>query len=587
MPIVRRTQREASLQPLQGGMMRAAATALSEGADVERARGEQALAVAGTFERLGRIGIENYARMKKDHFDAANETAALNYSNALAAWRAKRVDGPEGAMSLKGESSFQLPEDLLGEFDDIAGTEATKATNAEQTRAFAKIRSQERQQLDLQVNRHVAREMEAYHAQVFKNHLDNTVNAAVAAYRDPKLVDAELSKAVGAIENSKRRLGLGDEAVTAMTREVTTKTHLGVISNLLATAETDPEAAGKAAFYFEQKKGAIDADKHDDVRTWLDTASTRTAGQKQADEIIGKGGTMTEQLEETKRRFESGQITAKVREDTEQRIRQHKNDLDEAKRDTDRANSNQAYQILYKAGRQASMDKIPPALLQSLDGPVLRALEEYAEHKRKRVPIETNYQTYTNLWTMARTKPAEFLNLNLMRYVGQLSEGDYERMLSLQFTIGTAPEKAEKDLTGFSTRTALFDGTLALYGINPNVPGKEGAGRTAQEIEQLRRIVDRQVGYVQQTTGKEATNEQVQVIIDNVLSQTVNLPTSYWQWLPGGLSPFEPPKKRMTAMTIEDVPPEDRAAIEQALQGRHYSNQTILDMYFDRILRGR
>ena len=204
--------------------------------------------------------------------------------------------------------------------------EATKATNAEQTRAFAKIRSQERQQLDLQVNRHVSREMEAYHAQVFKNHLDNTVNAAVAAYRDPKLVDVELSKAVGAIENSKRRLGLGDEAVEAMTREVTTKTHLGVISNLLGEAETNPEAAGKAAFYFEQKKGAIDAEKHDDVKGWLETASARATGQKQADEIIGKGGTMTEQLEETKRRFESGQITAKVREDTEQRIRQHKND---------------------------------------------------------------------------------------------------------------------------------------------------------------------------------------------------------------------------------------------------------------------
>ena len=90
-------------------------------------------------------------------------------------------------------------------------------------------------------------------------------------------------------------------------------------------------------------------------------------------------------------------------EDTEQRIRQHKNDLDEAKRDTDRANSNQAYQINFKAGRKASMDKIPPALLMSLDGPVLRSLQEYAEHQRKGVPTETNYQTYTNLWTQART----------------------------------------------------------------------------------------------------------------------------------------------------------------------------------------
>ena len=182
------------------------------------------------------------------------------------------------------------------------------------------------------------------------------------------------------------------------------------------------------------------------------------------------------------------------------------------------------------------MDKIPPALLQSLDGPVLRSLQEYAEHQRKGVPTETNYQTYTNLWTQARTKPAAFLNQNLMRYRGQLSDGDFERMLSLQYQIGTAPEKAEKDLSGFASRTAIFDNTLALYGINPNVPGKEGAGRTAQGIAQLRRIVDRQVDLVQQTTGKEATNEQVQAIIDKVLMQTVTVPGSWWNIFPGGKS---------------------------------------------------
>lgn len=561
--------------------MRAAATAHSEGADVARAQGEQALAVAGTFERLGRIGLENYARMKKDNFDAANETAALNYSNALASWKAKRVDGPEGAMSLKGESSFQLPEDLLGEFDDIAGTAATKATNAEQARAFAKIRSQERQQLDLQVNRHVAREMEAYHAQVLEHAVANSVNAAIAAYRDPKLVDVELSKAVGAIEGSAKRMGWGPDAVAQKTREVTSTTHLGVISNLLAEEKTD-----QAEFYFQQKAGAIAADKHDEVKGWLETASVRKQGQQQADEIIGKGGTMTDQLEETKRRFESGQITAQVRENTEQRIRQHKNDVDEAKRDTDRANSNQAYQIIFKAGRRASMDQIPPALLQSLDGPVLRSLQEYAEHQRQGVPTETNYQTYTDLWTQARTRPAEFLKQNLMRYRGQLSDGDYERLLSLQYQIGTAPEKAEKDLTGFATKEAIVNGTLRLYGINPQVPASEGTGAPAKAIEQLKRLVDRQVEYLQQTTGKEATNEQIQAIVDKVLMQMVDTPASWVQWAPGGLSPGQPRKKRMIDLTIDDVPPAVRAEIEQTLRGRQYDDQTILDIYFQMVMRG-
>ena len=581
MPIVRRTQREVSLQPLQGGMMRAAATAQSEGADVERAKGEQALAVAGTFERLGRIGIENYARMKRDNFDAANETAALNYSNALASWKAKRVDGPEGAMSLKGESSFQLPEDLLGEYDAIAGKEATKATNAQQARAFAKIRSQERQQLDLQVNRHVAREMEAYHAQVLENAVANSVNSAVAAYRDPKVVDVELSKAVGAIEGSAKRMGWGPEAVALKTREVTTTTHLGVISNLLAEEKTD-----QAEFYFQQKAGAIDASKHDEVKGWLETASVRKQGQQQADEIIGKGGTMTEQLEETKRRFESGQINAKVREDTEQRIRQHRTDVDRERLETDRKTQTQAYNILDSLGPNATTSKIPPALWNSFEGGTRASLESYAAHKRKGETIETDYITYTELWTMARTRPAAFLKENLLDYRGELSDSDFERMLSLQYQIGTAPEKAEKDLTGFATRKSIVDDTLTLYGVNPNVPGKEGAGRTAQGIAQLRRIVDRQIELLQQTTGKEATNEQVQAIVDKVLMQTVTTPGSLWNIFPGGKSPWET-QQRMIDLTIDDVPPAVRTEIERVLQGTQYSDQTILDYYYDLILRGK
>ena len=96
--------------------------------------------------------------------------------------------------------------------------------------------------------------MEAYHAQVLDNAVVNSVNSAIAAYRDPKMVDVELSKAVGAIEGSAKRMGWGPDAVAMKTREVTSTTHLGVISNLLAEEKTD-----QAEFYFQQKAGAISA----------------------------------------------------------------------------------------------------------------------------------------------------------------------------------------------------------------------------------------------------------------------------------------------------------------------------------------
>ena len=55
----------------------------------------------------------------------------------------------------------------------------------------------------------------------------------------------------------------------------------------------------------------------------------------------------------------------------------------------------------------------------------------------------------------------------------------------------------------------------------------------------------------------------MQAIVDRVLIQTVNTPSSYWQWLPGGMSPGEPIKKRMIDATIDDVPADIRARIEK------------------------
>jgi hypothetical protein len=577
MPIIRRPQREVSLEPLRGGKRQYAATALSEGAGVEAARSDKLQQVGQQFDRLARIGINTYARIVEEERKAADETAALEFSNTLSAWRAKRIDGPDGAMSLKGESAFTLPEDTVAEFNTVADQASLKASTPEQQRAMARIRSQELQTLQLQVNRHVAREKEAYHAQVLDNHVNTQVNQAIGSYNDPKLVAVHMQNAVTAIENSAQRMGWGPEAIAEKTRAITSTTHLGVISNLIAEERVD-----EAATHFAAHKGEIDADKHDEVKRDLESTTTRKQSQKQADEIVAKGGTMTEQLEEVRRRFDSGQISAKVRDDTEARIRQHKNDVDEAKRDADRANGLKAYNIIDRLGRRASMDAIPTPLLESLDGSMRAGLRSYVENLRQGQRPVTNYTTYTKLWTDAAANPTQWANTtNMLAYRHQLSDADYEALVRLQFNIKTAPAKAGPELSGMGTRQNIIDESLATMGIDPNAKfGEEGM--TAQA--QLNRIVRQQVDYVQQTTGKEMTHTEIQALVDKVLLQKVTIKGHWWGagWW-GGVSPWDYEKK-LIELTIDDVPPEDRAAIEQSLKGRHYNDQMILDRYFRKLM---
>ena len=43
----------------------------------------------------------------------------------------------------------------------------------------------------------------------------------------------------------------------------------------------------------------------------------------------------------------------------------------------------------------------------------------------------------------------------------------------------------------------------------------------------------------------------------------------------------------MIDLTIDDVPPATRTQIERMLQGTQYNDQTILDYYYELILRGK
>lgn len=573
MPTVRRGERQVGTAALPGVRATAAETALSQGAGVEQARADKYLAFGHAIGETARhIGTSVYREVVDAERKAANQTALLEANNRLSEWTNKRLYDPEGgAFNVKGKAAMPLPEQLRDEYDQLASQIEAGLGNDEQRAAFANLRSQSWQSIDLQVRRHVAGEIQQFRAGELKATVGNSVNAAIRSANDPGLVAAELQKAVSAIRTTAPALGQGPEEIEASVRAVQTQAHVGVISQLLAE-----EKADQASAYFEAVQGQIDGEQLDNVKKALEEGSLRKQAQGKADEILTAGGTLTEQREKAK------QIdNPALRDQVMQRLEHEANVRDRERRETEEKEMKQGFDLL---DQNPDVSKIPPTLWSSYSGATRSSMMAYARAKAKGEPLETDDPTYYSLMLKAGDSPEQFASTNLLQYRGKLDDGDFKQLVSLQLSIKSGNRKAADDtLADFRTKSQLIEDTLALHGIDPSAKPDTAEGKA---IAQLRRMVDRRVALLQ-GGGKKATNEDIQGEIDALLSRSQTVEGSWWALARPFTYDIADKTKRLIDLTINDIPATDRAQIEAALRqfNRPVSDATVLDLYIENQIR--
>lgn len=571
MPTVRRATRQVDLGALPSGYKQAAETPASMGAGVQAAKADTARTIGDFGGMVARIGVERYTKIQDEAKQQADQTALLAASNQLSDWKNQALFDPEhGAFTKQGKDAMPLPEQIKTGFDQATGAIEKGLASDEQRLAFARLKSQEWQSVDLQVRRHVSGEMQQYQAGELKGLVENSINSAIQNAADPKMVDVELTKAVSAIQTNGPHLGLGPAAIQAQVAAVQSQTHVGVIHQLLAREKTQ-----EAQIYFDAKKSQIAGDKQDDLVKALDEGTLRGQGQKQSDAIILAGGTLTEQREKAK-----AIDNPKLRDEVTSRLEHNAAVTDRAQAEAEQADMKHAYDIL---DHTANIAKIPPALWTSFTGPERAGMTAYARMKAKGEPVETDPATFYGLMQKAGDDPAAFAKENLLAYRHKLDESDFKQLAGLQLSVKNSDRKASENVLGeFRTRGQLLDDTLTLHGIDPTAKPNTPEG---QSIAQLRRMVDQRVETLQ-GGGKKATNQDIQSEIDGLLSQSVMIPGSWWNIFPGG-KPFFDQQKRLLDMTPADIPAADRTQIIDALRKRNrpVSDATILDLYMETHVR--
>lgn len=556
MPLVERRQREVTTAPIPGVRKTAAKTALSEGAGVEAAKAGASEAMAGFGGRVAREGINAYTQMAEESRRRADSVAILEAERKLGQWENDRLYNPEtGALQRRGKDAMGLPEEMRGEFDQVAGEIEKGLGSDRQREAFARVRASRGQGLDLNIQRHVFGEMNRYEAEELKASVENAQASAIANALDPQRVGVELDRAIGAIKTHAPRLGLGPEAVQEQVDKVTSQTHAGVINRLLAN---DKDKQAKA--YFEETKGQITGDDLIRTEKAIDEGSTRAESQRKADEIIASTESFDDQLEQAKTIED-----AKLRDAVEQRIEHNQIVTERKEREEKESTLTAAYNVVDKSHDVTS---IPPATWANFTGAEKSGLRSYAEHMAKGIPVQTDLKTYYGLIDDAAKQPEKFITANLLQYRGRLDETEFKQLANLQLSMRTGKTKdADKVLEGFSSNEQIWNGILIETGIK----------KDSKEAVHLREEITRRVDRFQEDTGKKMTDSEKIELGRNLTTQIVLEPGSWANILPGG-RPFYDQSKRAIDVTISDVPASEKSAVEAALKaaGVKVTNDSIM-----------
>jgi hypothetical protein len=124
----------------------------------------------------------------------------------------------------------------------------------------------------------------------------------------------------------------------------------------------------------------------------------------------------------------------------------------------------------------------------------------------------------------------------------------------------------------------IITNSLTLYGIDTSTKADKA---TKNAVAELYRLVDTRVQAQATLTGKKPTNDDVQVIVDGILSTSRTTPGSWWGLVPLNGVSFRSTTKRLIDLTPADIPATERAQIEDSLRrhGLPVSDQTVLDVY--------
>lgn len=507
------------------------------------------------------IQMAEQERAKADDVaTTAAHTQLLNLKNTLL------YDPQNGAYTKKGQDAFSVPDVYGQKFQDGADEIGNGLHNDQQKAVFDKMRQTYSAEFHGEIDRHVFQQAQQFDKDTFSNGLEAAQKDAVLNYQNPGKVDQSIAVQQSLLDSFASRNGIAptSDQYKNMQSDIASKTHEGVISRMIDNGQ---DAVAKN--YFDSVKDDLNTPTLLHTEKLVEEGSLRGQSQRLVDSMMDRNLSATDAMSEMRDISEP-----KLRDEVSARYRSQ---LAEQKALQSDQQNQQFQQLAQTVEQTKNTDSIPRDQWLSLTLSDREALDKRADQLRRGVQPETNWNEYYNLKTQAADPKLQndFMKENLMKYRTDMADTQFNELINLQTSLHKQDGKADPLLNGFTTNQEVVNDSLKAMGVNPTAkPGSDGA----TQVNQFRQMVDQQIINHQQTTGKKASTQEVQGIVDT-LSQKV-IKDRGWFWNTNARV-YELPPGSNFEVDPKEIPRSDRIQIEDALKRNNLpvTDKSVTDLY--------
>lgn len=490
----------------------------------------------------------------------------------------------------KGELAINATDEYSGQYKKYLDELDATANNEEQKAMASLIRQKRERDLREYLMRHESGETQKVAKSRLDSSLDAYYNDSVINHSNPNRVEQNLRMQAAAIQSYNAQNGIPNEQTDEEVRKYSSRTRAAIVEKMLDTGNDMG-----AQSYFTAVEKNLNADDAEKLRKALELGSLRGESQRVTDNILKTHTSYEAAMEAVKERTSNN---PKLRDKVEDRVEREFKMREAVAKNSTEETFNRVWNGL---GQTKSLTpfisdvyKLPPSMQ--------RQLELQEKRLNNPGPRTNDIQTFTKYMVMG-DKIAQVPESEINALEEKLDAAHHDQLIR-RWAIAKNPKKDKKkeiELKGQLTdEEMVFEGLrdggiggIKSSDLKSKLGSKGNEKKAAAYNEHMKRFNDA-VDQLQSESGKKATYEQKQKLLDQIIVKEVKVKKSRlgFDFLSKDerkpvdqLS--EEDRKNVYVDDIKMVPRLDRNKIKEALQRRGIepTDEKILELY-SRKLKG-
>lgn len=541
------------------------------GSDINKQLGALAASGENVFKAASNVASISDQIVDKER-QHADEVVITDAQRKLIEAKNDLFYNPEkGALTKKGKDAFGIVSQY-GELFDQRAEEIEKELSSEaQKQAFRKVRGQQSMEFNQNLQHHLFAEAKEFEKNTLNSGISVNRDDAILNYAMPGKVQQSIAQQDELLLKFAQRNGIPPDSdqFKELRANNASKTHASVITRMMSN---DQDLLAKE--YFAENKSMLVGPDLLQAERAVEEGSLRGESQRQSDAIMSKALSYSEAMNEVKKVEDP-----KLRDAITDRVKNNFATMEVAKRQEQETRMQDLTNFILQTKGQS---EIPLNRKLNLTPAEITSLDNFRKHVVNGTEPVTDWNEYYNLKTLASSPISQndYLKLNLMLYRDKFSDPQFKELIDLQTSMRNKDGKADPILNGFRTDSEIVNSTLSEIGIDPTP--KQGSD-DAKQVNLFRQRVDEKIVQHQQVTGKKATTQEIQEIVDNMASQVIKKKGFFWDTKQRA---FELNSgEDFEDVAIDAIPRSEKVKIEEALRRKNLpiSDKSVKELYIRKL----